>query len=203
MVCISLKNRKNEKAMKRFILFILLLFLVVVNFYAQSKCHIDVDYHYNLGLSEKIVGRHYTRSAYKMGGNSLRFAMRYDISTVFSTGIGVGLDRYTEVDFNTMPVYATMRYSPIKKVHDAYVFSDLGYALKIAQDYNPGFTGKVGLGYVWYVANHFGVNFQIAYDFKDFRKISTISYDEENQKNIYYDTNNIRHSISFGVGITF
>ena len=97
----------------------------------------------------------------------------------------------------------TIRYSPIRKVHDVYLFSDIGYALKIAQDYNPGFTGKLGFGYVLQVTNHLGVNFQVAYDFKDFQKIPTISYDEENQKNIYYDSNSIRHSISFGVGVTF
>ena len=189
--------------MKRLVLFAFFLLSIFEGLCAQSKFHIDVDYHYNLGISEKFVNRHYFRTAYKMGGNSLRFTTRYDVSTVLSTGIGAGLDRYTEVDFNTMPIYATIRYYPIRKVHDVYLFSDIGYALKIAQDYNPGFTGKLGFGYVLQVTNHLGVNFQVAYDFKDFQKIPTISYDEENQKNIYYDSNSIRHSISFGVGVTF
>lgn len=109
--------------MKRLVLFAFFLLSIFEGLCAQSKFHIDVDYHYNLGISEKFVSRRYSRTAYKMGGNSLRFTTRYDVSTVLSTGIGAGLDRYTEVDFNTMPIYATIRYSPIRKVHDVYLFS--------------------------------------------------------------------------------
>lgn len=83
------------------------------------------------------------------------------------------------------------------------MFSDVGYAVKIAEDFYPGFTGKIGVGYVIPIAKRFGVNFQIAYDYKDFRKIATIRYDEESRQNIFYDSNSIRHSISFGVGVTF
>lgn len=111
--------------MKRLVLFAFFLLSIFEGLCAQSKFHIDVDYHYNLGISEKFVSRRHSRTAYKMGGNSLRFATRYDVSTVLSTGIGAGLDRYTEVDFNTMPIYATIRYSPIRKVHDVYLFSDI------------------------------------------------------------------------------
>lgn len=163
----------------------------------------DIDYHYNLGFSEKFVERHYGRSSYKMGGNSLRLASRYDVSKNMSAGIGIGLDLYTEPDFNTMPVFATMRYSPLKKFHDAYIFSDLGYAFNVAEDFNPGFTGKAGFGYVWQIKKHFGLNFQIAYDFKDFRKIQTIYYDVITQETTCYNSNSIRHSLSFGVGVTF
>ena len=59
------------------------------------------------------------------------------------------------------------------------------------------------VGYMIPIAKRFGVNFQIAYDYKDFRKIATIRYDEESRQNIFYDSNSIRHSISFGVGVTF
>lgn len=189
--------------MNRLILFVIMSLSMFGSAYAQPKCHVDLDYCYNLGFSEKYVGRHYGRSAYKMGGNSLRIATRYDISNKLSAGAGVGLDRYTETDFNTMPVFARLHYSPFEKGQNVYMFSDIGYALKVAQDYNPGFTGKIGFGYLLHITKHFGMNFKVAYDFKDFRKISTISYDEGNDKITFYDSNSLRHSVSFGVGVTF
>lgn len=33
---------------------------------AQSKFHVDLDYHYNLGLSQKLLGSTYGRKDYKM-----------------------------------------------------------------------------------------------------------------------------------------
>ena len=70
------------------------------------------------------------RNEYHMGGHSLRLSTRYDVSRLWSAGIGIGLDRYTEPDYNTMPVFATVRYKALEKVPDAYVFADMGYAIK-------------------------------------------------------------------------
>ena len=109
-----------------------------------------------------------------MGGHSLRLGARYDVAEKWSVGAGIGLDRYTEGDFNTMPVYATLRYKPFKKLAGAYAFTDLGYAIKPSSgDFYRGFTGKLGVGYTVNLAKHFGVNFQVAYDYKDFRDVWT------------------------------
>ena len=170
---------------------------------AQSKFHVDLDYHYNLGLSQKLLGSTYGRKDYKMGGNSLRLGARYDVAPQWSVGGGIGLDRYTEEDFNTMPLYATLRYKPLKKLPGAYAFTDLGYAIGVSDDFYPGFTGRLGLGYTVSVTKHFGVNFQVAYDFKDFRGITTGYIDNATQKPVFYDSNSTRHSLSFGVGVTF
>ena len=70
----------------------------------QGKFHFDIDYHYNLGLCEKLMGVPLKRSQYKMGGNSIQFTPRYDITRQWSAGIGIGLSRYTNLDYNTMPV---------------------------------------------------------------------------------------------------
>lgn len=53
------------------------------------------------------------------------------------------------------------------------------------------------------VTKHFVVNFQVAYDFKDFRGITTGYIDNATQKPVFYDSNSTRHSLSFGVGVTF
>ena len=94
-----------------------------------------------------------------------------------------------------------MRYKAIEKVPDLYLFSDLGYALKVG-DFTKGFTGNIGIGYTHMFKKHFGLNFQIAYNLKRFNDIPTIIYDANLQETHYGTTNSTRHSLSFGVGIT-
>ena len=167
----------------------------------QNKFHFDIDYHYNLGLCEKIMGQTLKRSQYKMGGNSIQFSPRYDITPRWSAGIGIGLSRYTNLDHNTMPVYATVRYKAIEKVPDLYLFTDLGYALKVG-DFTKGFTGNMGIGYTHMFKKHFGMNFQIAYNIKRFNDIPIYIYDVDSHETHLFNENSTRHSLSFGVGIT-
>jgi hypothetical protein len=148
-----------------------------------------------------MMGQTLKRSQYKTGGNSIQFTPRYDITHKWSAGIGIGLSRYTNLDYNTLPVYATVRYKAIEKVPDLYLFSDLGYALKVG-DFTKGFTGNIGIGYTHMFKKHFGLNFQIAYNLERFNDIPTIIYDANLQETHYGTTNSTRHSLSFGVGIT-
>lgn len=174
--------------------------------YAQSKFHFDIDYHYNLGLSTSNTNGsgHWGRGDYKMGGNSIHFTGRYDVSDKFSTGLGFGWDRYTEFDYNTLPIFATLRYKPIKTLKNAYCFTDLGYGIKPEDTYNSGFLMNLGIGYTKMFSAHFGLNFQIAYNYKIFDDgIMSLQSDEKgNYLDCEYD-DTIRHSISFCVGVTF
>ena len=177
------------------ILFALILFQSM-DAEAQCKFHVDLDYHYYFGLAEKVsINRHTdTRSDYNMGGNSLTLAARYDVHPKVSVGAGVGLARYTQRYFNTLPIYATLRYKPIEKVKDAYVFTDLGYAIDSEKDdFTPGVLFNLGVEYTKMFAKHFGVNFQLGYNLKQFKY---------NHSNIP-DLKSTRHSVIFGVGLTF
>lgn len=167
----------------------------------QSRFHFDIDYHYNLGLCEKIMGETLKRGQYKMGGNSIQFTPRYDITRQWSAGIGIGLSRYTNLDYNTMPVYATVRYKAMEKVPNLYIFTDLGYALKVG-DFTKGFTGNIGIGYTHMFKKHFGLNFQIAYNLKRFNDVPVYIYDVDSHETHLFNENSTRHSLSFGVGIT-
>ena len=171
---------------------------------AQSKFHIDLDYHNNIGLSENMFGHNYGPSDFNMGGHSLRLGARYDVAEKLSVGGGIGLDRYTGDDFNTMPIYATLRYKPFKKLAGAYAFTDLGYAIDPSfGDFHKGFTGKLGVGYTINLAKNFGLNFQVAYDYKDFRNVWYGYISTESNMPIFYESNATRHSLSLGVGVTF
>lgn len=169
---------------------------------SQSLYHFDIDYHYNLGVSETIVGKSFGRDKYKMGGNALRLTARYDIAKHWSVGMGVGIERYTEIDVNTMPIFASLRYKPIDD-KNIYVFSNIGYSLKVASDYHNGFAGKLGLGYTINVAKHFKPYLQVAYNLNNFRGIETISYNDITQQTDFFKSNSTRHSISFGIGFSF
>lgn len=168
----------------------------------QSRFHIDLDYHYNLGLSESFMDITLKRDKYHMGGHSLRLSTRYDVSRLWSAGIGIGLDRYTKPDYNTMPVFATVRYKALEKVPDAYVFADMGYAIK-SGEFTKGLTGSLGIGYTHMFARHFGLNFQIAYNLKRFNDIPTYIYNVDKGETTYSKENSTRHSLSFGIGVTF
>lgn len=188
---------------RRIFVSIIVVILFSVTTLAQSKLHFDLDYQYSLGMSGKIAGYTYNRGSYKMGGNLLQVAARYDVATQWSVGIGMGLARYTEPDFNTYPMFATLRYKPVRKLPQAYLFTDLGYGLKLADDSNSGFSGRLGIGYTWMIMRRFGLNFQIAYDLKNFRDITTAYYDEATDKTEFFTSNGTRHSITFGIGLTF
>lgn len=199
------KKMKINNSISRLSLSLILGGATVMSMKAQSKFHVDIDYHYNLGLSMHQFGKTYGRSDYNMGGHSLRLSTRYDVAPKFSVGAGIGLERYTadDYDYNTLPIYATLRYKPLKSLAGAYVFTDIGYAVSPSSDFYKGFTDKLGIGYTVKVTRHFGVNFQVAYDFKDFRDITTGYIDYDTQKPVFYNTNTTRHSLSFGVGVTF
>ena len=66
---------------------------------AQSKFHVDLDYNYNLGLSQRFAGHTMSRKDFSMGGHALQLAGRYDVLPQLSAGVGVGAARYTEFDF--------------------------------------------------------------------------------------------------------
>ena len=184
----------KKRSLKKILL--LLLILLSINAKAQCKFHVDLDYHYYFGLAEKVsINRHTdTRSDYKMGGNSLTLAARYDVHPKVSVGAGFGLSRYTQGYVNTLPVYVTLRYKPIEKMKDAYVFTDLGYAIESKKDdFTQGALFNLGVGYTKMFAKHFGVNFQLGYNLKTF-------------SHPYGDMPALkatRHSVIFGLGLTF
>ena len=184
----------------------------------QGRFHFDVDYLYHLGLSEKYEDGTLRRSDCNMGGNAILFAGRYSFTDKLSVGAGFGLDRYTNPDYNTFPVYATLRYSPIKSALGAYIFTDLGYSFASGEagissptkllnwaDFHSGVLCNAGIGYSKKMGKNFRMNFRIAYTCKKLRDayIRTEPYDYDYTDTSKEFSDNLRHSLSFGVGISF
>lgn len=80
----------------------------------NSRFHIVLDYHYNLGLSQRIGSQTQGRNeTYRMGGNSLHLTALYDFTEKFSAGAGIGADGIQiqiSIRSRSMPPSATVRF---------------------------------------------------------------------------------------------
>jgi hypothetical protein len=162
---------------------------------SQSKFHIELDYHYMFGLSEKGDVADFNRSENKMYGNSLHLSGIYRMSDMFSAGIGIGADRYENPGYNTFPVFATIQHFPLQIFPEGYVYTDAGYAFKTS-DATPGFLWNLGIGYKRMFREHFGLKAQFGYNLKQLKSNRWIVEDTRNPSQH-------RHSLMLGVGVIF
>ena len=176
----------------------------------ESKFHIDLLYYYNVGLFMHQRNYSCLRNKSEMGGESLRLYMRYNITPRWSAGIGTGVESYTEPFFNVFPLFSTARFKPFranKSLKDMYVFTDIGYGIKLFESVTPGLTWKLGMGYTHMWARHFGLTIHVAYDLKSFRySVGNVNADANNDTAgtiTWRKVNNWRHSLSLGIGFAF
>lgn len=159
---------------------------------AQSKVNVVLDYHYQLGLSETGGGYNISRKNNNMYGNSLHLSAMYNFTMQLSAGLGIGADRYDNPGYNTFPVFAAIHYSPLKRLPNAYSYTNLGYAVIGKYSTYKGLMWDLGVGYKKMFRSHFGLNFQLGYNLKKFQ-------DNTGE----YKPDRTRHSISFGMGAIF
>ena len=184
----------------------IILLLIVAGFFvspsiAQSKFHVLFDYHYNLGLYETASNKNITRSELNMYGNSLHLSALYNINNRLALGAGVGVDRYDNPGYNTLPIFATVHYAPLTKLPNVYAYTNLGYSIG-GDNFYSGMVWDLGAGYKWMFSKHFGLNFQLGYDLKQFR--GTPDYTIKNNELEYIGTrSDFRQSLSFGLGLIF
>lgn len=171
----------------------------------NSRFHIGLDYHYNLGLFQHFNSQIQKRSKMnRMGGHSLHLTALYDFTDRFSAGAGIGADRYTNTDVNTFPVYATFRYRPLARIPAAYVYTNAGYGLFKSVNIYAGWMGDLGIGYQYMLRRHFGLNFQLGYNLKEFAGVDTYVYYPSSEQFVFLGKKStFRHSISFGFGLVF
>lgn len=178
---------------------------------AEKRLHFDLDYHYNLGLSQRIMGINMSpKDVDYMEGHSLHFALRYDITKRLSAGAGIGIDAYLSGagNYGKTPLYATCRYKIITDksfFKGLYGFTNVGYSISGRPLYR-GAMFDLGVGWPIMLTKNFGINLQLGYDLSQSKKHpTTIRYTLPSGETIIENTKKdmIRHSLSFGVGITF
>jgi len=170
---------------------------------AQSKVHFVTDIHYLYGLSETNSYLTLTREDVKLYGKSLHLTGLYDFSKSISAGVGIGADRYENPGYNTLPVFASLNYTPFIMSHPrAYLFTNLGYGIK-ASDAHSGWMFDAGIGYKKMFSNRFGLNFQLGYNLKQINDTPVYISAEDNQSYDLISVTSIRHSLFLGLGVIF
>lgn len=135
-----------------------------------------------------------------MYGNALHLSVLYNFTKQISAGAGIGADRYESPGYNTFPLFASIHYSPLKQHTNFYVFANVGYALFGKQETYNGWVVDLGVGYKKMFSRHFGLNFQLGYNWKQFKDGG--GYVVESTE-MYKKTNSYRSSLSFGMGLIF
>lgn len=105
----------------------------------------------------------------------------------------------------TFPVFATVRFSPIKSHTPLYIFTDLGYTIpcKDKRSMPQGWIWNTGIGYRWMFRKHFGLNFQLSYFMQQYKGVKTTMYKRYTNKSFTLERNNLRHSLAFTLGLVF
>ena len=170
---------------------------------AQSKIHFVTDIHYLYGLSSTTSYLTLTRKDVNLYGKSLHLTSLYDFSKSISAGVGIGADRYENPGFNTLPVFASLHYTPFVITHPrTYLFTNLGFGIKNSYAHS-GLMFDAGIGYKKMFGHRFGLNFQLGYNLKQINETPLyVSTTDGQAWNLIYVTS-VRHSLSVGVGVIF
>lgn len=68
------------------------------------------------------------------------------LSPHFSVGLGIGLEGYSNPNFNTLPAFLDLRYYFNDDSNSFYTYLDYGTMIKL-NDINNGTTANIGIGY--------------------------------------------------------
>ncbi|NDV57705.1 hypothetical protein [Bacteroides sp. 519] len=154
--------------MKKLIYCFTLLFclLPLVKATAQSqKIRVYIETSYLYGLAEKGDGFKLTRSDSKMSGVGLHLSALYSFSKTFSVGLGLGLDRYNNPGYNSLPLFVSLQCMPLNFNRNIYVFTNVGYGVGGA-DFTKGAMLDAGVGYKLILKESFGINLRLGYNLK-------------------------------------
>lgn len=112
----------------------------------QSKLFNITEVGYGNGLGKIDL----KKIALKVQNESHYFRLRtqfgYFIDNNFSVGLGIGLDGYHNYTFNTAPLFVDVRYYFNSQPQTFFIFSNLGYALPLANNFEQGLMGGISIG---------------------------------------------------------
>lgn len=97
---------------------------------------------------------------------SLQTINGYFFSPNFSAGIGVGLDGYSNPNFNTLPIFLDLRAYFSDEAESYYLFTDYGTMPKIDGGKNNGSIFNIGLGYKFPIKKRLMIVFDLGYSYK-------------------------------------
>lgn len=90
----------------------------------------------------------------------------YFFNPSFSAGIGIGLEGYSNPNFNTLPIFLDLRTYFSDEAKSAYLYVDYGTMAKIDGGKNNGSIFNIGLGYKFPIKNRLMIISDLGYSYK-------------------------------------
>lgn len=87
----------------------------------------------------------------------------YSFSPYFSAGIGIGLERFNNPGFNTLPIFIDVRGYLLDKINSPFVFLDYGTFVKLGNQFKRGGLINIGAGYRFEIFDSLKVNSSFSY----------------------------------------
>jgi hypothetical protein len=103
-----------------------------------------------VGYGSGIGNINFSKANVKVKNDSyyvrLRTQFGYSFNDKFSFGIGFGLDGYHDYTFNTAPLFLDTRYYFKSRPRTLFIFSNLGYSIRMSSNFEQGFMGGFSIG---------------------------------------------------------
>ena len=181
----------------------------------NAQFHAGIDVKYSVGVCEEDIDLNKVDNTNSLGIN---VSGLYEFTPQIWAGVGITTNindksmmvvedyTVTKVPIMQFAPYITMRYRPFTKHLNAYVFTDLGYALPFSiannvQSFSEGVMWNAGVGYSLMFAKHFGLNFNVGYNLQQIKGTPYLLSSSNSDTKIA--SNNIRHSVAFAIGLIF
>ncbi|MBS9766202.1 MAG: hypothetical protein KGV44_01525 [Flavobacteriaceae bacterium] len=103
--------------------------------------------------------------------NSHAYSLNYIFSyfvipRMWSIGVGFGLERYNEPDFNITPLYLDTRIFLWEIKNSPYMYVNFGGLVKLSSAFEKGLTAKIGWGYKFFTSDKICLNADLGMDAK-------------------------------------
>lgn len=190
--------------MKRVTLFVLLLLLVGWPANAEKKIHFNVETSYLFGIKESTDYCTYERDSWNIYGLSLHLSTMWNFSRFLSAGAGVGLDRYNNPGYNTLPIFIALQSSPFNSVENFHAFANFGLCVN-SKTFSGGEMLELGIGYKFRIKKEFGISFRFGYNLRWSEHKPAINLPDKGE--LFFvdieDMFHTRQSICAGIGLVF
>ena len=136
------------------------------------------DYHTKSSFHRSIFQKD-VYGLYGNGGVALILTGTYDVSPRFTAGLGAGLSRHAERDFNSLPIFAALRYKPWLQHRFAYLYTEVGFLGCPTLNLGYGFSTKL--------SKRRRLDFKVGYNLQCTRdKVNAVDYYDRESGLHYY-----------------
>lgn len=160
----------------------------------KKKFFTTVEIAYGKGLNLYSNAPINTEGFHTPFTKSLRVISGWNFSPHFSTGLGIGADRFENPGANTFPVFIDLRGYLKNQAKTTFAYLNLGKAVTFSEAQEKGNIVDVGFGYRGVLTGKSKLIFKVGYYY--FKTTNWILYESKN----YYLK---RNSLKLAIGVEF